>query len=148
MKGTVIYFPNMNKLPGIITQINRSDAIMLVDVDVDGQNFSALLIESAGSQPWFNKGSSVDLVFKETEVSLAKGLKGMISTRNRLACTVVDFERGNLLSKITLKFRKYIIQSAITTRSADSLQIKTGDQIEALIKSNEVALMQKTTSET
>lgn len=37
----------MNKLTGIISQIQQAGAILLVDVDVNGQVFSALLIESA-----------------------------------------------------------------------------------------------------
>jgi molybdopterin-binding protein len=133
----------MNKLPGIIRQIQKSGAIMLVDVDVDGHLFSALLIESATNQEWFYEGSMVDLVFKETEVSLAKGLQGKISTRNRMKCRVLELDRGGLLSKITLGFGKYTILSAITTRAVDSLQITIGEEIEALVKSNEVALMQQ-----
>ncbi len=42
----------MNKLSGIITQIQQSEAILLVDIDVDGQGFSALLIESAAKPEW------------------------------------------------------------------------------------------------
>jgi len=34
----------MNKLTGTITQIQQSGAILLVDVDINGQGFSALLI--------------------------------------------------------------------------------------------------------
>jgi molybdate transport system regulatory protein len=133
----------MNKLPGIISKIQKSGAIMLVDVDVDGHRFSALLIESAINQPWLCEGSAVDLVFKETEVSLAKDLKGKISTRNRMMCRVLELERGGLLSKITLRFLNYTIISAVTTRAVDSLQITVGEEVEALVKSNEVALMQK-----
>jgi len=133
----------MNKLTGIITQIQKSGAIMLVDVDVDGHGFSALLIESASHPQWLQKGNSVDIVFKETEVSLAKGLSGLISMRNRMLCKVLQVERGELLSKITLQFQKHKITSAITSRAVDSLQISVGDQIEALVKANEISLMKK-----
>jgi molybdate transport system regulatory protein len=133
----------MNKLTGIITQIQKSGAIMLVDVDVDGHVFSALLIESASHPQWLQTDNPIDLVFKETEVSLAKGLSGKISTRNRMMCKVLLVERGGLLSKITLQFQKYTIASAITTRSVDSLQITIGDEIEALVKANEISLSKK-----
>jgi molybdate transport system regulatory protein len=131
----------MNKLTGTITQIQQSGAILLVDVDVDGQSFSALLIESATQPQWLQKGNVVNLVFKETEVSLAKGLSGLISMRNRMMCKVLQVERGGLLSKITLQFQKHTIVSAITTRAVDSLQISVGDEIEALVKANEISLM-------
>lgn len=116
---------------------------MLVDVDVDGHSFSAMLIESAQKAEWLSEGNSVEVVFKETEVSLAKNLSGMISMRNRMKCIILHIERGELLSKIDLKFGSYIISSAITTRSTDALGLKVGDEVEALVKANEVSLMKK-----
>lgn len=133
----------MNKLTGIITQIQQSGAILLVDVAVDGHDFSALLIESATHPEWLYTGNTVDLVFKETEVSLAKDLTGVISMRNRMKCKVISIERGGLLSRIALKFQNYTITSAITTRAVDALQLTTGEEVEALVKSNEISLMKK-----
>jgi molybdopterin-binding protein len=133
----------MNKLTGTITQIQQSGAILLVDVDVDGQSFSALLIESATQPQWLHVGNWVEVVFKETEVSLAKDLSGLISLRNRMKCNVIQIKRGELLSNISLQFHKYIITSAITSRAVDSLQISVGDNLEALVKSNEITLMEK-----
>ncbi len=133
----------MNKLTGIISKIKQSGAILLVDVDVHGQNFSAMLIESATRPEWLLEGVSIDLVFKETEVSLAKNLSGLISMRNRMKCSILHIERGELLSKVSLQFQKYIITSAITTRSVNSLDLKIGDEVEALVKANEVSLMKK-----
>jgi len=133
----------MNKLTGIITKIQQSGAILLVDVDVDGHGFSAILIESATQTEWLQTGNSINLVFKETEVSLAKNLSGLISTRNRMKCSVLHIERGELLSKVSLQFQKYTITSAITTRSVNGLDLKVGDEVEALVKANEVSLMKK-----
>jgi len=115
--------------------------ILLVDVDIDGQGFSAMIIESATYPEWMQTGQLVSLVFKETEVSLAKNLSGLISMRNRMKCTVLQIERGELLSKISLQFQKYTITSAITTRSVDMLKLQIGDEVEALVKANEVSLM-------
>jgi molybdopterin-binding protein len=133
----------MNKLTGTITRIQKSGSILLVDIDVEEHGFTALLIESTPRHEWLQTGEMIDLVFKETEVSLAKGLSGGISLRNRMICMVMHVERGELLSTVKLKFQKYIIVSAITTRSLDALQIRAGDEIEALVKSNEVSLMKK-----
>jgi len=133
----------VNKLSGKIVKTRQSGAILLVDVDVDRHGFSAMLIESATHPEWLQEGNSIDLVFKETEVSLAKNLSGTISMRNRMKCTVQHIERGELLSKIFLKFQEYTVTSAITTRSVDSLQLAIGDEVEALVKANEVSLMKK-----
>ena len=134
---------NMNKLSGKISRIQQSGAILLVDVDVDGQGFSAMLIESAIQPEWLQTGNTIDLVFKETEVSLAKNLSGMISMRNRMKCTVRHITRGELLSKITMNFQQNSITSAITTRAVDSLELAIGDEVEALVKANEVSLIRK-----
>jgi len=133
----------MNKLTGIITQIQQSGAILLVDVAVDGHGFSALLIESATHPEWLRTGNTIDLVFKETEVTLAKDLSGIISMRNRMKCVVISIERGGLLSRISLNFQNYTIASAITTRAVDALHLLIGEEVEALVKSNEISLMKK-----
>jgi len=131
----------MNKLPAIITAIQQSGTILLVDAEVDGQGFSALLIESITRPEWLEVGKAVDLVFKETEVSLAKELQGKISMRNRMKCKVLKVDKGELLSMITLQFNNFTIVSAITTRSVNSLKIERGDEVDALVKANEVSLM-------
>jgi len=133
----------MNKLPGTISKIQQSGAILLVDVDVEGVLFSAMLIESATQPEWLQTGNSIELIFKETEVSLAKNLSGLISTRNRMKCEITQIELGELLSKIDLKFQRFQISSAITTRSVNLLKLKIGDQVEALVKANEISLMKK-----
>lgn len=101
---------------------------MLVDADVNGHGFSALLIESAFRPDWLQVGNTIDLVFKETEVSLAKNLQGQISMRNRMKCVVREIERGDLLSKIKLSFINSLISSAITTRAVDSLKLEIDEE--------------------
>ncbi|MFA9388931.1 MAG: molybdopterin-binding protein [Prolixibacteraceae bacterium] len=133
----------MNKLPAKITTIQQSGTILLVDAEVEDQGFSALIIESAERPEWLGVGKGVDLVFKETEVSLAKDLQGKISTRNRMKCQILKIDKGELLSMITLKYGQYIVVSAITTRSVHALQLKIGDEVEALVKANEVSLKKK-----
>jgi molybdopterin-binding protein len=133
----------MNKLPAIIISIQQSGTILLVDAEVEGQGFSALLIESVSRPEWLETGKAIELVFKETEVSLAKNLQGQISMRNRMKCTVLKIDKGELLSMITLQFKSFTVVSAITTRSVNSLQLVTGDEVDALVKANEVSLMMK-----
>lgn len=131
----------MNKFTGTIKQIQQSGAVLLIDVEVVEQTFSVLLIESAIRPQWLAEGNTVDVVFKESEVSLAKGLSGKISIRNRMNCIVTSINRGELLSTVTMQFGSYTITSAITTRALDSLEIKVTDEIIAFIKSNEITLV-------
>lgn len=131
----------MNRISATITAIQQSGTILLVDAEAGGKVFSALLIESINRPEWLGVGKAVDLVFKETEVSLAKNLQGQISMRNRMKCAVMKIDKGELLSMITLQFKNFTVVSAITTRSVNSLELKIGDEVDALVKANEVSLM-------
>lgn len=132
----------MNKLRGRITRIESNDHVSLVDVDVSGDNFTATLLETPEDAPYLRVGNSVDLLFKETEVSLAKGLSGLISLRNRVLTTVKLVRSGVILSEVVLDYRGKTMSSIITTGSIRRLDIKPGDEVEALVKANEVTLME------
>lgn len=131
----------MNKLIGTITNIQQSGAIMLADIEVYGQTVSALVIHSNEQDEWLTVGNTVSVVFKETEVSIAKGLSGSISLRNRFKSIVDEVRKGALLSEVKLRFGLYSLTSVITTRSVESLELKVGDEVEALVKANEISLM-------
>jgi len=60
-----------------------------------------------------------------------------------MMCKVLKIDRGALLSTIKMQFQEFVITSAITTRAVDSLQIIIGEEIEALVKANEISLMKK-----
>ncbi len=131
----------MNRLPGRITAVDVHGSIALVEAAVGAHRFTATLIGAGDDVAGWAAGMPVSLMFKETEVSLAKNLSGLISMRNRLPCTVTAIEHGKLLSKVSLDFAGHAIESVITTRSAHALAIAVGDAIEGLVKSNEMTLM-------
>lgn len=128
----------MNRLRGTIVTVEAAGHVRLVDVNVDGTTFSAILLESGERlQP----GLAVTLAFKETEVSLAKNLSGLISLRNRLAARVHAIDKGKLLTQVTLDYRGVPVVSVITTRSAERLNLQLGDEVEALVKANEMTIL-------
>ena len=131
----------MNSINGVISNIQQSGSIILADIDIGTTNISAMLIASANGDTWIAQNKPVQVVFKETEVSLAKNLTGKISLRNRFDCKVKAIEKGKLLSKIILVCGQHHITSVITTRSLNELEITIDDNIEALVKANEVSLM-------
>lgn len=132
----------MNRLRGRITSIQSNDHVSLVDVEVSGDIFTATLLETPEDAPYLRLGNVVDVLFKETEVSLAKGLSGLISLRNRVNTTVKQVRSGVILSEVVLDYRGQRISSIITTGSIRRLEIKPGDEVEALVKANEVTLME------
>jgi molybdate transport system regulatory protein len=131
----------MNRLRGRISSIESNDHVSLVDVDVMGDSFTATLLETPDDAAYLRVGNTVEVLFKETEVSLAKGLSGLISLRNRVMTTVRQVRSGVILSEVVLDYRGHTLSSIITTGSIKRLDIKQGDEVEAMVKANEVTLM-------
>ncbi len=131
----------MNRLQGAIIAIDSNRHMSLVDVTVGEDVFSVTLLETPETAIYLKTGNPVTLLFKETEVALAKDLRGLVSLRNRFVVTVQDIERGDILSAIRLDYGGHVLTSVITTRAVARLQLVVGDKVEALIKANEIALM-------
>jgi molybdate transport system regulatory protein len=131
----------MNRLPGKIAQVETHGSIALVDVAVGERRFTATLVGASDEVATWPAGMPVTLLFKETEVALAKNLSGLISMRNRLPATVTAIERGQLLTRVTLDVDGYIVVSIVTTRSSHALALAVGDAVEGLVKANEMTVM-------
>ena len=135
----------MNKLNGKIVDIESSPHMSMVDIDVEGDIFSSIVLETPSSSDYLKTATLITLLFKETEVSLAKNLTGEISLRNRFGALVKNIERSRILTKVTLDYKNTPIISIISTRSADRLALKLGDRVEWLVKTNEVSLLKEKT---
>lgn len=130
----------MNTLHGQITAIESNGHLSLVDVEVAGIPFAATLLEDPSQAPYLKPGAEVAVLFKETEVSLAKNLSGLISLRNRFPVSVTDIRRGQVISEVSLEFHGSPLRCIITTRAVAMLQLAVGDEVEALVKANEISL--------
>jgi molybdopterin-binding protein len=130
----------LNKLNGKIVAVAHNSHMSLVDVAVGDTMFSATLLETPETAPYLQIGRKVTLLFKETEVSLAKNLTGEFSLRNRFFVTVKGIQRGDIMSAIQLTYGDQLLTSVITTRGMNRLQLAIGERVEALVKANEVVL--------
>jgi molybdate transport system regulatory protein len=115
----------------------------MVDVEVDGDIFCAIVLETPATAAYLKEGNPVTLLFKETEVSIAKNLSGIISLRNRFTAVVKGMEKSSLLTKVFLNYKAREIISIISTRSAERLALAEGDRVEWLVKTNEVSLLKE-----
>ena len=131
----------MNILKGKITEIQSSDTLSLISVDVDGDTLSAVVLEGKKGILNYKKGELVQVIFKETEVGLAKNFSGLISFRNRFPAKIQTIEKGYVLTKISLDYKGHRIVAIISTKSAEEMKLKESDAVEWLVKTNEVSLM-------
>ena len=127
-------------MTGKIVLIESSLHMSMVDIDVDGDVFSSIVLETPATAVYLKQGSIVTLAFKETEVSIGKNLSGLISLRNRFKATINRLEKSNILTKVFLSYKNKPIISIISSRSAQRLGLIDGDEIEWLVKTNEVSL--------
>ena len=133
----------MNKLSGKIDSIRSSGNLSIVKIFINGHILKSVLIETPATAPFLKKDETVNVIFKETEVSLAKNLSGKISLQNKLDCCVAYIENGELLSKVILDYDGKKLVSIITQAAVEDLELKPGDNVTALIKTNEVIVAQE-----
>lgn len=131
----------MNRLPGRIVAIETHGSIAVVEAAVGVHTITATLIGAGEEIKTWRRDMQIGLLFKATEVALAKKLSGLISMRNRMPAVVTAIEHGKLLTKVMLDFDGHPISSVITTRSAHALGLDVGDKLEALVKANEMTVV-------
>ena len=131
----------MNKLDGQIVRIESSEHMSLIDVKVREDIFSAIVLETPMSASYLKIGGRLQLLFKETEVSIAKNLTGLISLRNRVKSRIKRVQKTQLLTKVVLDYNAAEINAIILTRSAENLALKEGEDVEWLVKTNEISLL-------
>jgi molybdopterin-binding protein len=66
-----------------------------------------------------------------------------LSARNRLEGTITELQLGGVMAHVVIKVGNNLIESVITRRSAEEMQLKIGDTVSAVIKSTEVMLEKK-----
>ncbi len=76
------------------------------------------------------------------EVSIGKNLNKGISIKNRFKSIIQTIQKGDLLSELTLNFKGHSIVVIITTDSCERLGLTVGEEVEALVKTNDLMLMQ------
>ncbi|PKB16348.1 molybdopterin-binding protein [Flavobacterium sp. 5] len=130
----------MNSLLGNITKITTEGSLSLVQLKVQNTILTSIVIDTPETSDYLKTGNNVKVLFKETEVILAKNISGIISLQNKMDCIVDSFEKGKLLSKIILNFGENKITSVITRNAFDQLGIQEKDEITAMIKTNEISL--------
>ena len=63
-----------------------------------------------------------------------------LSARNRLQGKIVELQLGGVMAHVVVQVGDNLIESVITKRSADEMQLKIGDTVSAIIISTEVML--------
>lgn len=66
-----------------------------------------------------------------------------LSARNRLEGKITELQLGGVMAHVVDRVGDDLIESVITRRSAEEMNLKVGDTVSAVIKSTEVLLEKK-----
>ncbi len=130
----------MNKFKGNIVEVEVAKSLSSVKTQVGDTTFSTILIDTPATASYLQEGQEAWVMFKETEVVMATGKDHSISLQNRVEGTISKLEKGELLSKVVVATSIGDLISIITTNAVNQLELKSGDAVIAMIKSNEIML--------
>jgi molybdopterin-binding protein len=63
-----------------------------------------------------------------------------LSARNRLEGKITELQLGGVMAHVVIRVGDNLVESVITRRSAEEMNLKVGDTVSAVIKSTEVML--------
>jgi molybdopterin-binding protein len=66
-----------------------------------------------------------------------------LSARNRFEGKITELQLGGVMAHVVVRVGDNLIESVITRRSAEEMNLKVGDTVSAVIKSTEVLLEKK-----
>ena len=131
----------MNRLEGHIADIHTHGHLSLVAVELaGGLQIQAIVIERPETADYLGKGNRIAVLFKETEVILGMADGSGISVQNRIPSVINKIDQGALLSRVQVKSTVGYLEAIVPTESLPELGLKEGEEVVALIKTNEVML--------
>ena len=63
-----------------------------------------------------------------------------LSARNQLEGKITEISFGEIMAHVVVRIGKNLVESVITRRSAEEMQLKKGDTVTVVIKSTEVMI--------
>ncbi len=132
----------MNTLIGVITSIKVSGNISLITINVNDILFKTMAIETPVSASWLKIDNKINVIFKETEVVIGKGLQHRVSLQNKIPGKIIDLQKGELMSKITVDTAVGNIVAIISLDAVVQLDLQVGETVSAMIKTNEIMISQ------
>ena len=135
----------MSQLLATIETIENVESLHIVTFNCAGQKLQMVSLELPES---VQKGKKVTLACKPTSVAIAKptaeveGFGTMLSYSNQLSVKISSLDEGVLLSSVMLTLGDFTLESILSTDALSRLDLKQGDEVIALIKSNELSILE------
>ncbi|MBV5279623.1 MAG: TOBE domain-containing protein [Campylobacteraceae bacterium] len=129
----------MNRLNVIVTDIVGEQNLHIISFDFQGTSLSMMGLDLPLG---LHVGSSVVLGAKPSHIAIAKNFHGELSYSNQLEATIESVENGKLLSSLILHVKDTTLQSFITCKSSQRMNLQVGDAVKLLIKASELFVLE------
>ncbi len=130
----------MNILSGEIFEVSSHQGIALVDIRIGDDEFSSLIINSEATEEYIFKGNKVNLLFKETEISLKRYHEKSIKRQNKVVVEVASIVYGQILSEVKVNYRNSALTAIVLTRILNELALEVGKKAILILRSQEILL--------
>lgn len=133
----------MNTIQGHICDIQVSANLSMISVQIHANTvWKTLVVETPDTASYLQIGNAITLLFKETEVIIAKEKYQAISIENDVEGVISAIEKGQLLSKLTVHTGIGDIFSILATEALDRLLLEEQQSVIVMIQMNEIMLSQ------
>ena len=129
----------MNRLHAIVTDVVGEQNLHIIHFDFQGSSLSMMGLDLPLG---LHVGSSVVLGAKPSHLAIGKNIQGELSYSNQLDATIVSIENGKLLSSVILQVKDVMLQSFITCKSSQRMNLQVGDEVKLLIKASELFVLE------
>ncbi|MDH7447776.1 TOBE domain-containing protein [Aquimarina sp. 2201CG14-23] len=131
----------MNIFSGHISEIEVNGSLSMVSVQINKHiELKTIVVETPDTAAYLRKGNSVDILFKETEVIIAKQDNLLISIQNKIEGTIQEIEKGMLLSKLMVSTQIGEVIAILSTEAVDRLLLIEDEKVCVMIQTNEIMI--------
>jgi molybdopterin-binding protein len=127
----------MNRIQVKVEKIESNEQLTLLSLRSKSHKLSMMSLELS---PDITEKKELIVSTKAANIAIAKDYDGVLSYSNQLSVEIASMEMGKLLCSLDLLFEETILESIITTHSANRMQLQVGDRVTALIKASDIAI--------
>ena len=129
-----------SKVSGTITRVVKGRIHANVQVLWKSIPLSVVITRESCDDMNLFEGDSISVLMKSTDLILAKAFRGILSARNFITGVVINILRGDVLSKVIFESQGETLCAIVTNASLEEMNIQTGEEITAIVKSTELVL--------
>lgn len=131
----------MNSFKGHISNIKTIGKLSLVTIDLGKKvEWVSVVLDTPASAPYMTLGTSVKVLFKETEVILCLQEGDQISVENVIKGAIKVVEKGEILSRLVVTTDIGDLVAVVGSNSVNRLRLVNDGSVTALVKMNEIIL--------